>query len=105
MPAPEYRPRGHNVHALQFTGGRVSAEPIIDWCGEGKNMATYHAGAEQRLDNEGEVLQYFQQEHLRLHVLNGFKMVLPGEWVVKTPDGSFVPILADTFADAYERVS
>lgn len=81
----KYRKKPVVIDALQFTGGKDSANQVLDFCPN----STWH----MHIDS------------ISIGTLEGFMSANPGDWIIKGVKGEFYPCKPDIFEQTYEPVS
>lgn len=92
-----YRKKPVVIEARHWSGGAVTAGPIIDWILDSGGTARYHShGWSMRQDA-------YVPEGIRIDTLEGSITASEGDWIIKGVQGEFYPCKPDIFDQTYEE--
>lgn len=80
----KYRKKPVVIEAVQFIGGKVSANEILKFC----KQAVWH----------------FNHDTITVSTLEGTMTANPKDWIIKGVKGEFYPCKPDIFEATYEPV-
>jgi len=83
----KFRKKPVVIEAVQFVGGRESAEEILGFVGSAR-AATWH----------------FNHDTIAIQTLEGTMIARSGDWVIRGVRGEFYPCKPDIFEATYEPV-
>ena len=83
-----WRLKSHDIEAMSWDGTVTSATAIINWALANGGTARYHD----------------DPVALSINIPGGTVKALPGDWIVKCPDGTFRPLAERDFLDLHEPV-
>ena len=91
------------IEAVQFTGGAMNANRIIDWVLEHDGTATWMEAHEAWVHEGGDEGYAASPEQMTIRTLEGNMKAPVGWWIIRGLEGEFYPCAPSIFEAKYEE--